>query len=109
MALGHSSLFRITLWHVSKILLTYHNYPSNVHFGRGIFVWGGTGTDKACATFFPPIQIMLHVNEDFRYMGKHSLCTLDGPHDLWSIFLNIYTQRGNNHTYNYFQYILVFC
>ena len=95
--------------HALNIPLTYYNYPGNIHLGRSIFVWGGTGTDKACGTLFPPIQMTLHIKGGSRYMGKHFVSTLDGPHNLWSIFPNIYAQRGNNHTYDYFQYILVFC
>ena len=85
-----------------------YNNPGNVHLGKSTPVQGGTGADKLCETLFPLIQIILHIKGDSIHMRKHPESTLDGPHDLWSIFLNIYAQRGNNHTHDYFQHILVF-
>ena len=99
LAPGLLSLFLIIPWHVLNVPLMCHNYPGNTHLGRSIFVWGGTGADKTCGTLFPLIQIILHLKGDSIHMGKHPESTLDGPHNLWSIFLNIYAQRGNNHTW----------
>ena len=91
LAPGLSSLFLIIIWHVLNIPLVCHNYPGNIHFRRSIFVWGGTGTDKACGTLLPLIQMILHIMGGFRYVEKQSVYTLDGSHDFWSIFPNIYT------------------
>ena len=109
LAPGLLSLFLIIPWHVLNVPLMCHNYPGDIHLGKSTPVQGGTGADKACGTLFSLIQIILHVKGDFIYMGKHTESTLDGPHDLWSIFPNIYAQRGNNHTHDYFQHILIFC
>ena len=103
------SILLITPWHVLIIPLTRHNYPGNIHLGRNTPVQGGTGVDKACRTLFSLIQIILRIKGDSIHMGKHPGSTLDGPHDLWSIFPSIYAQRGNNHTHDLFKYILVSC
>ena len=66
-------------------------------------------TDKACEILSQLIRIILHVKKDSVNMGKHTESTLDGPHNLWSIFLNIYAQRGNSYTCDYFQHALVSC
>ena len=109
LAPGLLSLFLVIPCHTLNIPLLCHNHPGSNHLGGSILVWEGTGTDKACGTLFPLIQITLHVKGGSGHMGKYSLSTLDGPYNLWSIFLNIYAQRGNNHTHDYFQYILIFC
>ena len=73
-----------------------------MQLGTNIFVWGGTGRDKACGTLSLLIRIILHVKKDTIYMGKHPEPTLGGLYDLWSIFLSIYAQKGDNHACDYF-------
>ena len=106
---GLLSLFTIISWHVLKIPLMCHNYPGNIHLRRSTPVQRGTGADKACEALFPLIQIILHIKGDSIHIGTHPETMLDRPHNLWSIFLNIYAQRENNYTYDYFQHILIFC
>ena len=101
LALGLLSLLRTIPCHIQSIPFMYHNYLGNIHHRMNIFVWGGTGRDKACGTLSLLILIILHIKKDSMYMGKRLELTLD-RYILWSIFPSIYAQKGDNHACDYF-------
>ena len=102
LALGLLSLFLNIPWHIQNIPFMCYDYLGNIHHGMNMFIWGGTGGDKACGTLPLLVRIILYVRKDSIYMGKHLELTLDRIYILWSIFLSIYALKGNNHTCDYF-------